>query len=347
MKDIEIVLENLSSKEIKVDQTQKLFLEAFLRMDSKYKPPSLFNKKNNKGNCYLWGQVGRGKTVLLDAVRDVYFPESGRFHFIEFMQLIHNSLSNISNTKDPLIEVSKKISKEYKMIFIDEFQIDDIADAMIMKSLIESLTNHGVRLIFSSNTHPDYLYKDGLQRSKFLQTIDYLKFNFKIFHLSGTEDYRLREVTSFNLMENDYEEDIKEFLNKTFQTSCSKEMSFSLNSRLFGCNGHSKNFVWLSFKDFFREACSSKDFIVMTKEFDWVFISDFHQCNDDHMDKIRRFISFIDINYQEKQKLKLFIQPNIIKTLYQGEQLKDLWDRTSSRLHQILSDKYLENLEKN
>ena len=105
MKDIEIVLENLSSKEIKVDQTQKLFLEAFLRMDSKYKPPSLFNKKNNKGNCYLWGQVGRGKTVLLDAVRDVYFPESGRFHFIEFMQLIHNSLSNISNTKDPLIEV--------------------------------------------------------------------------------------------------------------------------------------------------------------------------------------------------------------------------------------------------
>ena len=148
-------------------------------------------------------------------------------------------------------------------------------------------------------------------------------------------------------MENDYEEDIKEFLNKTFQTSCSKEMSFSLNSRLFGCNGHSKNFVWLSFKDFFREACSSKDFIVMTKEFDWVFISDFHQCNDDHMDKIRGFISFIDINYQEKQKLKLFIQPNIIKTLYQGEQLKDLWDRTSSRLHQILSDKYLENLEKN
>ena len=97
---------------------------------------------------------------------------------------------------------------------------------------------------------------------------------------------------------------------------------------------------------FFSSPCASKDFIEIVKTFEWVFISNFHACNDDHIDKIRRFISFIDIAYQEKQKLKCFYDPNSMINLYSGDQLYHLWVRTESRLHQIASTKYLQNLEK-
>ena len=85
----------------------------------------------------------------------------------------------------------------------------------------------------------------------------------------------------------------------------------------------------------------------MVKTFEWVFINNFHACDDDHVDKLRRFISFIDIAYQEKQKLKCFYDPKLINNLYSGDQLHHLWIRTESRLHQIATTKYLQNLEKN
>ena len=347
MKDIEIVLENLTSQDIKLNQTQKLFLDTFIELDALYRPPSFFSQGSTKGSFYLWGPVGRGKTLLLQAIDNSYFPLSGRFHFIEFMQLIHLNLSEISNTKDPLLAVAKDISNKYNIIFIDEFQIEDIADAMIIGVVIESLINNGVRIMISSNTHPDDLYRDGLQRNKFLKTIQFIKYNFETFNLLGKEDYRLREVASFNSPNDDNKySNIQNFLEKTFEKKLSNNFSFTVNNREFKCHASSKFFIWLSFEDFFIQPCGNKDFIKLVATFDWIFISDFHQCNDDHLNKIRRFISFIDIAYQENKKLKLFFGPDFLENFYQGEQLKGLWARTASRLHEISSNKYLQNLEK-
>ena len=85
----------------------------------------------------------------------------------------------------------------------------------------------------------------------------------------------------------------------------------------------------------------------IVETFEWIFINNFHVCDDDHLDKVRRFISFIDIAYQEKQKLKCFYEPNLMINLYSGDQLQYLWARTESRLHQMATTKYLQNLEKN
>ncbi len=134
MKDIEVVLDNLSIEGIKLDNTQISFLKEFINLDSQFNPSSFFSKNNLNGNLYLWGPVGRGKTLLLEAINDAYFPNSGRFHFIEFMQLVHRKLSDFSGNSDPLLRVVKSLVKEYKIIFIDEFQIEDIADAMIVGS---------------------------------------------------------------------------------------------------------------------------------------------------------------------------------------------------------------------
>ena len=349
MKDIKVVLENLSIQSVTLDNAQTLFLEKFIEQDSAYKPPTFFSKNNSIGNLYLWGPVGRGKTMLLQGLKDSYFPHAGEFHFIEFMQLMHKKLSEFSGNSDPILKVVKSLSNDFKIIFIDEFQIEDIADAMIIGTLIEALSQKGIRMFISSNSHPDDLYKDGLQRAKFLQTIDFINKNFFIHHLLGSEDYRLKEIAKFDSSAKDGNSFgcVKNFLQRTFNQDITYTTEFLANDRKFNCLGCSDKALWLSFEDFFSSPCSSKDFIEIVKTFEWVFINNFHACNDDHLDKVRRFISFIDIAYQEKQKLKCFHDPNLMINLYSGDQLRHLWVRTESRLHQIASKKYLQNLEKN
>jgi len=349
MKDIKVVIENLSSQGIVLDNSQTSFLEEFIELDSKYKPPTFFFSNNSACNLYLWGPVGRGKTMMLQAIQDSYFSHVGQFHFIEFMQLVHKKLSDFSGNSDPLLKVVKDFSNDYKIIFIDEFQIEDIADAMIIGTLIEALSKKGIRLLISSNSHPDHLYKDGLQRAKFLNTIDFINENFFIYHLLGTEDYRLKEIARFDssIEDRNSDERVQDFLQRTFKKDIADITEFSASKRKFNCLGCSDKILWLSFNDFFSSPCSSKDSIEIIKKFEWVFINNFHECNDDHIDKLRRFISFIDIAYQEKQKLKFFYDPDLINNLYSGDQLHHLWVRTESRLHQIAAKKYLQNLEKN
>ena len=349
MKDIKVVLENLSIQSVTIDNAQASFLEKFIEQDSAYKPPTFFSKNNSIGNLYLWGPVGRGKTMLLQGLQDSYFPQAGQFHFIEFMQLIHKKLSEFSGNSDPILKVVKSLSNDFKIIFIDEFQIEDIADAMIIGTLIEALSQKGTRMFISSNSHPDDLYKDGLQRAKFLQTIDFINKNFFIHHLLGSEDYRLKEIAKFDSSAKDGNSfgGVKDFLQRTFNQDITYTTEFLANDRKFNCLGCSDKALWLSFEDFFSSPCASKDFIEIVKTFEWVFINNFHACNDDHLDKVRRFISFIDIAYQEKQKLKCFYDPNLMINLYSGDQLHHLWVRTESRLYQIASAKYLQNLEKN
>ena len=348
MKDIKVVIENLSAQDIVLDNAQASFLKEFISIDSTLKPKLFFSKNNLIGNLYLYGPVGRGKTMLLQAINDCYFSNSGKFHFVEFMQLVHKKLSDFSGNSDPLLMVVKSLSKEYKIIFLDEFQIEDIADAMIIGILIESLTNMGTRLMITSNSHPDDLYKNGLQRAKFIKTINFINNNFLIHHLLGTEDYRLREIAHFDSSANDRNSDksVGDFLQRTFNSEIIDITEFTVSNRVFHCLGCSDKILWLSFDDFFSSPCASKDFIEIVKTFEWVFINNFHSCTDEHLDKLRRFISFIDIAYQEKQKLKFFYDPNLINTLYSGNQLLHLWVRTESRLHQITTTKYLQNLEK-
>ena len=349
MKDIKVVAEKLSVQGINLDSDQMTFLEEFIKHDLMYKPKRFFFSNQSIGNIYLWGPVGRGKTMLLQAIQDCYFPNSAQFHFIEFMQLVHNKLADLSGISNPLIKVVKYLSNDHKIIFIDEFQIEDIADAMIIGTLIEALSNSGIRLLISSNSHPDNLYKDGLQRAKFIKTIDFINKNFFIHNLSGFEDYRLREIAKFDSSGEDKNSDIsvKGFLLKTFNKDIANQTQFIVNTRKFDCLGCSDKVLWISFSNFFSSPCSSKDFIEIVKTFEWVFINNFHNCSDDHIDKIRRFISFIDIAYQEKQKLKLFCDLDLINNLYSGDQLENLWVRTESRLHQMATTKYLQNLEKN
>ena len=145
---------------------------------------------------YLWGGVGRGKTLLMDAFyASLPYRRKRRIHFHNFMAEVHQEMKELAGTADPLIALADRIAKSTRLLCLDEFHVDDIADAMILGRLVAALFERGVVLITTSNIPPDELYAHGLQRKNFLPAIALLKRELKVLNIDSGSDYRLRALT--------------------------------------------------------------------------------------------------------------------------------------------------------
>src|SRR5215469_14527281 len=142
---------------------------------------------------YLWGSVGRGKTWLMDLFyASLPFPERRRLHFHRFMRDVHAELAQLKHETDPLELVAAKIAADTRVLCCDELQVNDIADAMILGGLFAGLFRRGVTLVATSNTAPRDLYRDGLQRARFLPAIDLIEQHMEVVRIGGATDHRLR-----------------------------------------------------------------------------------------------------------------------------------------------------------
>ncbi len=343
---IEQVIDNLKNQGIEINSMQidliKKINDAFYtnnKLAGKLKSNSSY-----KSGFYIWGDVGRGKTLIARSFFNYLKETKIAFHYIDFMQSIHDELSKLSNNKNPIDLVAKNLCNEYKIIFIDEFQVEDITDAMIVGKLLNKLVKMNVILLLTSNAHPDNLYKNGLQRQAFIETMKIIQKSLNIYKLEGITDYRARNIIN-SKNDNSYQvfndENIFSLLKENFTYTVIKDNKFSVNLKHFSCKAYSNEFLWLSFNDFFREANGSRDYIEISKKNEWIFLSDFKICNDDSSDIIRRFISFIDICYKDKTRVKFFESEAVLNNLYTGEKLKLLWDRCCSRLHEMQTSEYL------
>lgn len=194
------------------DQTQRAIIDAFQSLynellNVKAKKPTLlsfFKTKSSGGNhvkgIYLWGDVGRGKSMIMDMFFDIISPniQAKRFHFHAFMTLIHEELYRYQQQSpdgDPLPKIAKDFAQSCKLLCLDEFQVHDIADAMILSRLFASLLNNGIVTVTTSNRPPEDLYKNGLQRDSFLPFITLINQHFNVLTLNHETDYRLQKLS--------------------------------------------------------------------------------------------------------------------------------------------------------
>ena len=332
-----------------VKLTQSLF-EALTAPQQKphYSLLSKFLKKsptNKIKGLYLWGGVGRGKSLIVDTFYDCLpFSEKLRIHFNPFMQSIHHQLRELPKTPDPLIVIAKQFASRYRVVCLDEFHVNDIADAMIMAGLLQALFAEGLTIVTTSNIEPEALYENGLQRDRFLPAIDLIIENNKVFHLDSKTDYRLllleQEGSYHECAPHESLEILQTHLDKLANAKIEYNTSVRINDREIRCKARNDSLIWFEFADICQTARSSVDYIQLTREYQTILLSNIPIMDEGQNDSAQRFIQFIDAVYDHKIN---FIATAMASPdhIYTGKSLAFAFQRITSRLHEMRSKDYL------
>jgi cell division protein ZapE len=295
---------------------------------------------------YFWGGVGRGKTYLMDTFYEALpFDRKMRVHFHRFMQRVHNELKTLKGEKNPLDLVSKKFADETRVICFDEFFVSDIGDAMILATLMDGLFSRGVTLVCTSNIVPDGLYKDGLQRQRFLPAIELVKKYTDVVNVDGGVDYRLRTLEQAELYHSPLDEEADISLRKSFDglaVECAAhDANIEVNGRNIPALAHADDVVWFDFKAVCDGPRSQNDYIELARQFHAIIVSNVPVLGTKNDDQARRFINMIDEFYDRNVKVIISAEAPITE-LYSGGRLSFEFERTESRLLEMQSQEYLE-----
>ncbi|MFT3928694.1 MAG: cell division protein ZapE [Spongiibacteraceae bacterium] len=294
---------------------------------------------------YFWGGVGRGKTYLMDTFYDTLpFERKMRAHFHRFMQRVHRELKMLAGEKNPLLIIARKLADEARVICFDEFFVSDIADAMILGGLFEALFGHGVTLVATSNIEPDGLYKDGLQRARFLPAIALLKQHTLVLNVDGGTDYRLRALEKAELYHYPLDAEADISLRRSFESLAPEpglaDQVLEIEGREIKVRCVADDVAWFDFAALCDGPRSQNDYIELAREYHAVLISDVPQFDVNRDDQARRFINLVDEFYDRNVKLVLAAAVPLDQ-LYNGPRLKFEFERTKSRLLEMQSHEYL------
>ena len=294
---------------------------------------------------YIWGGVGRGKTFLMDLFFECLPVErKRRIHFHRMMHDVHERMKTLSFVEDPLDKVAAAIAQETRVLCFDEFYVSDIGDAMILGRLLEGLFERGVTLVATSNFPPDDLYKDGLQRQRFLPAIRLLNEHTDVVNMDGGTDYRLRILQKAGTYLSPNDEAAAAKLNFFFDESASAQIEHNteldINGRAIRARRSAKGVVWFRFEDICDGPRSQADYIEIARWYPSVIVSGVPQFDATRDDQARRFIALVDEFYDRRVKLILSAD-TAIDELYAGTRLSFEFDRTVSRLIEMQSTEYL------
>lgn len=310
---------------------------------------SLFKRKKHhradlKG-LYIWGGVGRGKTLLMDLFFETLITQQKqRMHFHRFMSMIHDELRQLGAQDNTLIKVARKIAADTRVLCLDEFHVNDIGDAMILGTLMQELFKRRVLLITTSNRPPDDLYKDGLQRARFIPAIEALKTDCQVIELDNQTDYRLltlkREHTFHTPLGEITEAKMLHAFKALTSNAPNENNHIIVNGRKIHHNGEAEGVIWFEFSELCESARSQEDYLEIATEHHSVLISNVPQMGNDHNDAARRLLNLLDVLYDHKVKLILSADAPVEK-IYQGKKLAFEFDRATSRLLEMQSEEYL------
>lgn len=347
----DIVNRNFLTDEVQmaaVHKTQNLY-EALSQPPSKASS-GLFNFfKQNKPKpikgIYCWGGVGRGKSYIIDSFfHSLPFKEKKRIHFNHFMQYIHQKLEFLPKTPDPLKVIAKELASKFRIICIDELHVDDITDAMIMAGFLQALYELNITLVWTSNIAPKNLYKNGLQRSRFIPAIELIQEFSDVIQLDNNIDYRLtlleKHGTYHITNKQGSIEVMRQHLFDLTGEAKEKETSIQVNSRSIQCLAKTEHLIWFNFEALCKTARSSTDYILLAQDFETILITDIPVMDNAHNDIAQRFIQLIDALYDHRVNLIVTVEAEP-DHLYRGTSLEFPFKRTASRLFEMRSEDYL------
>jgi cell division protein ZapE len=294
---------------------------------------------------YIWGGVGRGKTFLMDLFFDsLKVEKKKRIHFHRMMHDVHARLRTQDNIEDPLDTVADDIAAETQVLCFDEFFVSDIADAMILGKLLDGLFRRGVTLVATSNSKPDDLYPEGLQRQRFLPAIELLNKNTDVIHMDSGLDYRLRLLQKAGTYLTPDDDQAIQKLNFFFDESATSQIRTDRNLEINGRNilarKCAKGIAWFDFKALCDGPRSQSDYIELARWYPSVIVSGVPQLDPMREDQARRFIALVDEFYDRHVKLIISAQTKAA-SLYTGTKLNFEFNRTVSRLIEMQSSEYL------
>ena len=294
---------------------------------------------------YFWGGVGRGKTYLVDTFYEsLPFADKMRTHFHRFMQRVHNELTHYKGEKNPLTLVASKFASEARVICFDEFFVKDITDAMILANLLEALFERGVVLVATSNIVPDDLYKEGLQRARFLPAIDLLNRHCQVVNVDSGVDYRLRALERAEIFHSPLDDAAEKELARSFREIAGhageEDAPLEINQRVLTTRRLHDDIAWFEFAALCDGPRSQNDYIELAREFHTIIVSNVPAMRGADDDLARRFINMVDEFYDRGVKVLMSAEVPV-ESLYQGGKLTFEYQRTLSRLQEMQSHEYL------
>lgn len=301
---------------------------------------------------YIYGEVGRGKSMLTDLFFDgAPVAAKRRVHFHAFMREVHERLKawrdkTKGSQRDPIEPLAKELSQEAWLLCFDEFQVDNIADAMILGRLFECLFEAGVVVVATSNRVPDDLYKDGLQRDRFLPFIDLIKHKLDVMELASPNDYRLGRVMGGKVYFCPDDANARARMDSAFKELCGADGApdyLVIKSRQIEIPRAHQHTAYFSFADLCERPYGAGIYLEIATHFDTVFIEGIPLLSPQNRNEATRFVHLIDAFYEHKVKL-VCSAAAAPQDLYVSGDGSFEFQRTVSRLMEMQSQDYLQSL---
>jgi cell division protein ZapE len=308
----------------------------------------LFGEARHPEGCrgiYLWGTVGRGKTWLMDLFQEGRPRDCRRLHFAHFMREVHARRAQLGDMQRPLERVAAQLSHQARVYCLDEFMVQDIGDAMILHGVLAGMLRRGVIFVITSNTPPARLYEGGLQRDRFLPTIDLLTRLLDVVEIAAGADYRRRQLQAAPTYLPSADPASAGRMRQLFQrlagpAGMQRGGTIQVEDRPIATLFHTGGLAWFAFSALCEGPRAADDYIALARQLHTVFISDVPVFDGGNDDPARRFIALVDELYDQRVKLVVSAAAEPFD-LYRGERLAATFERTASRLTEMRSDAYL------
>ena len=297
---------------------------------------------------YIWGDVGRGKTLLMDLFfEEIAVARKRRAHFNRFMVDVHARIHaerQKPGSGDPIPVIARDIAQDARLLCFDEFQVSDVADAMILGRLFDRLFAESVTIVATSNTPPDRLYEGGLNRQLFLPFIEEIKQRLDVVELNGPTDYRLQRISGLNVYLTPLgvkaDAAMDEAWKKLTDTKRGKPASLTVLGRQVPVPQAARGVARFSFEELCDRPLAAADYLAVAQEFHTILIDHIPVMTDNMHNVARRFTLLIDSLYDEGVKVicSAAAPPD---QLYPAGTASDAFRRTASRLAEMQSEDYL------